>query len=89
MFRATKYLLPTLVAAALCACTIDGVEMLERELPGIVGGPGPAFAVLRVEPESDFPGTPPITYEGAQMKYRFGRALERRLGVTVLGPQGY
>jgi hypothetical protein len=30
-----------------------------------------------------------MTYEGPEMKYRFGRALERRLGIQVFGPQGY
>jgi sulfopyruvate decarboxylase subunit beta len=30
-----------------------------------------------------------MTYEGPEMKYRFGRALERRFGIEVFGPQGY
>jgi hypothetical protein len=42
-----------------------------------------------VEAESTYLGAPPMTYEGPEMKYRFGRALERRLGVKVFGPQGY
>jgi thiamine pyrophosphate-dependent acetolactate synthase large subunit-like protein len=68
---------------------IDSVADLERALPEIISHPGPAFTVLRVEAESGFLGTPPMTYEGPEMKYRFGRALERRLGITVFGPQGY
>lgn len=68
---------------------IDTVEALESALPEIASGPGPVFTVLRVEAESDFLGTPPMTYEGPEMKYRFGRALERRFGITVFGPQGY
>jgi hypothetical protein len=28
-------------------------------------------------------------HEGPDMKYRFGRALEKRFGVSVFGPQGY
>jgi hypothetical protein len=30
-----------------------------------------------------------MTYEGPEMKYRFGRALERKFGISVFGPQGY
>ncbi len=71
------------------ARTIDNTADLARELPAIVEGPGPVFTVLRVEPETGFLGTPPMTFEGAEMKYRFGRALEKRLGITVFGPQGY
>lgn len=69
--------------------TIESIAELERSLPEIASQPGPYFTVLRVEPESGFLGTPPMTYEGPEMKYRFGRALERRLGITVFGPQGY
>ncbi|MGQ0524420.1 MAG: thiamine pyrophosphate-dependent enzyme [Betaproteobacteria bacterium] len=69
--------------------TIDNIDALERALPAIASQPGPCFTVLRVEPESGFLGTPPMTYEGPEMKYRFGRALERRFGITVFGPQGY
>lgn len=69
--------------------TLASVAELEQAMPAIVDRPGPSFTVLRVEPESGFLGTPPMTYEGAEMKYRFGRALERKLGITVFGPQGY
>ncbi|HYC44814.1 MAG TPA: thiamine pyrophosphate-dependent enzyme [Burkholderiales bacterium] len=71
------------------ARTIDGVEALARAMPEIASENGPSFTVLRVEHETSFLGTPPMTYEGPEMKYRFGRALERRLGITVFGPQGY
>ncbi len=47
------------------------------------------FTLLRVEAETGFLRTPPMTYEGPEMKYRFGRALEKKFGVTVFGPQGY
>ena len=33
--------------------------------------------------------TPPMTYEDPEMKYRFGRALEKKFGITVFGHQGY
>jgi sulfopyruvate decarboxylase subunit beta len=69
--------------------TIDNIGALERALPEIASQPGPCFTVLQVEPEPGFLGTPPMTYEGPEMKYRVGRALERRFGITVFGPQGY
>lgn len=71
------------------AYTVDSVERLEQVLPEIVSQPGPVFTVLTVEAETNYQGTPPMTYEGPEMKYRFGRALERRLGIKVFGPQGY
>lgn len=71
------------------ARALDDLGQFERQLPGIVEEPGPTFTVLKVEAETGFLRTPPMTYEGPEMKYRFGRALERRLGITVFGPQGY
>lgn len=71
------------------ARAIDNLADLSQALPEIIAEPGPSFTVLKVEPESGFLRTPPMTYEGPEMKYRFGRALERRLGITVFGPQGY
>lgn len=69
--------------------TVDSVERLAQILPEVVSQPGPVFTVLQVEAETNYMGTPPMTYEGPEMKYRFGRALERRLGIKVFGPQGY
>ena len=71
------------------ARTIETIDELTRLLPGIAAEDGPSFTALRVEPESGFLRTPPMTYEGPEMKYRFGRALERRFGIEVFGPQGY
>ena len=71
------------------ARNIETLAELEQLLPGIAAEDGPSFTVLRVEPESGFLRTPPMTYEGPEMKYRFGRALERRFGIEVFGPQGY
>jgi thiamine pyrophosphate-dependent acetolactate synthase large subunit-like protein len=69
--------------------TIEALEELERQLPVILAEDGPVMTVLRVVPEKGFLRTPPMTYEGPEMKYRFGRALERRFGIDVFGPQGY
>jgi thiamine pyrophosphate-dependent acetolactate synthase large subunit-like protein len=69
--------------------TIDNLADLETSMPGIVAAPGPYFVRLRVESEPDYQRAPPATYEGPEMKYRFGRALERKLGIKVFGPRGF
>ena len=69
--------------------TIDNLADLEKDMPGIAAAPGPYFIRLRVESEPDYQRAPPATYEGPEMKYRFGRAMERRLGVKIFGPAGY
>jgi len=71
------------------ARTIETLDALAQQMPAIATEDGPSFTVLRVAPETGFLRTPPMTYEGPEMKYRFGRALERRLGIEVFGPQGY
>jgi len=71
------------------ARTIETVDELAQQMPAVAAEDGPSFTVLRVAPETGFLRTPPMTYEGPEMKYRFGRALERRLGIEVFGPQGY
>ncbi len=69
--------------------TFDDLASLNEALPRIAKTPGPSLTVLRVEPETSFQHVPPMTYEGPEMKYRFGRAMERRLGIKVFGEQGY
>ena len=71
------------------ARAIERLDELEKAMPGIAAEDGPSFTLLRVEAETGFLRTPPMTYEGPEMKYRFGRALEKRFGITVFGPQGY
>lgn len=71
------------------ATTIDNVPALEKELPGIIAAEGPYFVRLRVEAEPDYQRIPPATYEGPEMKYRFGRAMEKKLGIKVFGPRGF
>ena len=71
------------------ARTIETLDELEKAMPGIAAEDGPSFTLLRVAAEAGFLRTPPMTYEGPEMKYRFGRALEKRFGITVFGPQGY
>jgi len=71
------------------ARVIETTAELETAMPEITAEEGPSFTLLRVAPETGFLRTPPMTYEGPEMKYRFGRALEKRFGITVFGPQGY
>ena len=69
--------------------TIDGAEELARVMPEIAAQPGPVFTVLRVDAEPNYGSSPRQPFEGPEMKYRFGRALEHRFGVQIFGPQGY
>jgi sulfopyruvate decarboxylase subunit beta len=85
----TDYVAIARAAGFSRARSVETIAELEQLLPGIAAEDGPSFTVLRVEPESGFLRTPPMTYEGPEMKYRFGRALERRFGIEVFGPQGY
>ena len=72
------------------AVTIDNVKDLGDKLPEIVSTAGPYFIRVRVvAAEPNYQRTPPATYEGPEMKYRFGRALEKKLGIKVFGPRGF
>lgn len=65
----------------------DRLEDFERELDGILTAGQHSFVVLNVEPE---PATKaPVPFEGPEIKYRFGRHVERKEGVAVFGPYGY
>lgn len=78
-----------LAAGIKQATTIDNMADLARRTPEIVAATGPYFIRLRVESEPDYQRAPPATYEGPEMKYRFGRALEKKLGIKVFGPRGF
>ncbi len=69
--------------------TIADLADLEKSMPAIIAAPGPYFIRLRVESEPEYQRAPPATYEGPEMKYRFGRALEKKLGIKVFGPRGF
>ncbi len=71
------------------AITIDNLDELDRRMPEIVAAPGPYFIRLRIEAEKDYQRAPPANYEGPEMKYRFGRAMEKKLGIKVFGPRGF
>jgi sulfopyruvate decarboxylase subunit beta len=69
--------------------SLKSTDEVAQALPEILAARGPAFAVLQVESEPAYGAKYAGTYEGPEMKYRFGRTLERKLGITVFGPQGY
>lgn len=69
--------------------TITSLDDLRTNLPEIVAAEGPYFVRLRVEAEPNYQRVPPAPYEGPEMKYRFGRAMEKKLGVKVFGPRGF
>src|SRR5947209_6982720 len=71
------------------AIPVDDLAELDSIMPAIVAAQGPYLIRLRVEAEPDYQRAPPANYEGPEMKYRFGRAMERKLGINVFGPRGF
>jgi thiamine pyrophosphate-dependent acetolactate synthase large subunit-like protein len=67
--------------------TFRSVEEVREGLGEALSG-GYAFVVFEVDrqPERE---SALIPFEGPEMKYRFGRHLERQFGITVFGPSGY
>jgi sulfopyruvate decarboxylase subunit beta len=59
----------------------DELEALEKGFARAVAAPGYAFVVLEVKPVGRKLGEPPM--DGAEMKYRFGRYVERLTGVRI------
>ena len=79
-----SYELAMTTAAAGVILTAGSLRLTE-----IVAAPGPYFIRLRVVSEPEYQRAPPATYEGPEMKYRFGRALEKKYGIKVFGPRGF
>ncbi len=64
------------------------LSALERDLPALISTntPGHAFVVLEVEPFTDAEQKleqPP--FDGPELKYRFGREVERRTNCDIFG----
>jgi len=59
----------------------DSLAALERDFERAVRAPGYSFVVLELEPLGQKLTEPPL--EGPEMKYRFGRYVERTYGVRV------
>jgi thiamine pyrophosphate-dependent acetolactate synthase large subunit-like protein len=69
------------------AHTFVDLETFRRDIDSILDARQFAFVVLEVEPERR--PIPEIPVEGPEVKYRFGRHIERQTGVRVFGPAGY
>lgn len=59
----------------------DSLDSLKRDFEAAVLAPGHSFVVLEVEPVGKKLKEPPI--EGPEMKYLFGRSVERATGVRI------
>jgi len=57
------------------------------ELDGILTAGRHSFVVLGVEAEAA--PKVPVPFEGPEIKYRFGRHVEKQEGIQVFGPYGY
>jgi len=83
--RATDY------AAMARACGIarvrhfDDLENLRAGLPEILEEPGHVLTILEVEPVGHHVQSPPL--DGPEVKFRFGRYLERTEGLRIFDTQ--
>jgi thiamine pyrophosphate-dependent acetolactate synthase large subunit-like protein len=59
----------------------DRLDDLRRDLRTLIDAPGPTFVVLELEPLGR--ATREVPVEGPELKYRFGRSIERSYGVRV------
>lgn len=59
----------------------DSLDALKRDFASAVAQPGHVFTVLEVEPVGKKLEEPPM--DGPEMKYRFGRYIERLAGVRI------
>src|SRR5262245_37655678 len=65
--------------------SIASVQELERQLDEIITVPGHTFTVLQVEPLGRHAVSPPL--DGPEVKFRFGRYLERNGGRPIFDTQ--
>ena len=63
----------------------DDVTALEAGLDDVLRRNGPSFVVLEVEPLASPAESPPI--DGPELKFRFGRYIERTYGIKVFTDQ--
>lgn len=61
----------------------ESVDALQSGFEEAVLAPGHSFIVLEVEPVGEKIASPPM--DGAEVKYRFGRHVERQTGVRIFG----
>jgi sulfopyruvate decarboxylase subunit beta len=67
---------------------IGSVEDIRAVLKQHRADPAYVFAVVDIEPQDEWRTGPPKGIEGPELKYRFGRMVEKRFGVEVFGPEG-
>jgi sulfopyruvate decarboxylase subunit beta len=60
----------------------DTVTKLEAGFDEAFGSTGPTTVILELEPPARHYESPP--FDGPELKYRFGRALEKRFGKSVI-----
>jgi thiamine pyrophosphate-dependent acetolactate synthase large subunit-like protein len=83
------------VARGAGIANVQGVEEaaeLATLLPTLAGTGRHALVIAEVAPMREAAGfepPPPQPYEGPELKYRFGRHIEAKLGITVFGPAGF
>ena len=65
----------------------QGLQDFAGELDNILTAGKHSFVVLNVEAEAA-PNVP-VPFEGPELKYRFGRHVERQEKIAVFGPYGY
>ncbi|MBI4493681.1 MAG: hypothetical protein HY690_12895 [Chloroflexi bacterium] len=86
--RQTDYEALARAAGIERACTFRTLEDLSSGLDRVLEAEAYAFVVLEVEKQPERVGDF-IPIEGQELKYRFGRHLERQFGIQVFGPEGY
>jgi sulfopyruvate decarboxylase subunit beta len=72
----------TRAAGSARVFSFDSVAKLEAGFDEAFRSPGPTTVVLDLEPPARHYESPP--FDGPELKYRFGRALEKRFGRHVL-----
>ena len=65
----------------------DDLSDFEGKLDGILGAGQHSFLSLTVQAEPA--PRVPVPFEGSEIKYRFGRHVERQENISVFGPYGY
>lgn len=63
------------------------LSSFQDALDGLIGANEHTFVVLQVDAEPA--PKAPVPFEGPEIKYRFGRHVEKQEGVAVFGPYGY
>jgi len=85
----TDYCALARAAGFASARSLQTVEEIDAVMPEIIAADGPCMTVLEVQSDGGAGQPEAMDYEGPEIKYRFGRSIEKRFGVSVFGKQGY